>query len=41
MSGASALLRIIEQRETDLLQRLSDGIADPFHLYRHGQAGPA
>jgi hypothetical protein len=32
MNGASGLLKTIEQRETDLLQRLVRGIADPFRL---------
>lgn len=40
MSGADALLGIIEQRETDLMQRLAQGVADPFRLYERGKANP-
>lgn len=40
MNGASALLRIIERRETDLMQRLTDGVADPFRCYERAKAGP-
>lgn len=33
MRGASALLRIIEERETDLMQRLQQSVPDPFRLH--------
>jgi hypothetical protein len=39
MGGANALLRIIEQRETQLMQRLTEGAADPFGLHARGKAG--
>jgi hypothetical protein len=40
MNGATALLRIIEHRETDLMQRLIQGVPDPFRLQRPGRAAP-
>lgn len=33
MDGATVLLRIIEQRETDIMQRLIAGVPDPFRLH--------
>jgi hypothetical protein len=39
MDGANVLLRIIEQRETDIMQRLMAGVPDPFRL--HGSAEAA
>jgi hypothetical protein len=39
MNGASALLRIIEQRESDLMQRLTSCVPDPFRLYERSKAG--
>lgn len=33
MNGADALLQIIENRETELMQRLIQGVADPFRLH--------
>lgn len=38
MKDASELLGIIEQRETDLMQRLAQGVADPFRLRERGKA---
>jgi hypothetical protein len=32
MHGAEELLRAIEQRETELMQRLFEGSADPFQF---------
>lgn len=37
MQGASALLRIIEHRETDIMQRLIRGTPNPFHLTLPGK----
>jgi hypothetical protein len=34
MNGASALLRIIARRETDLMRRLIQGVADPFRFHK-------
>lgn len=39
MNGADVLLRIIEQRETDIMQRLMAGVPDPFRL--HGSVDEA
>ena len=40
MKGADALLKIIEQRETGLMQRLIAGDADPFGLHAPAPAAP-
>ncbi len=34
MHGANGLLQIIENRETDIMQRLIQGVADPFRLHK-------
>jgi hypothetical protein len=41
MQGASALLRIIEHRETDIMQRLIRGTPDPFRLTAPVKAMPS
>lgn len=38
MNGAQALLQIIDQRETDIMQRLFRGLPDPFRLHTPGKA---
>lgn len=40
MGEADALLRIIEQRETTIMQRLIDGVADPFGVHGPGKTAP-